>query len=58
MVISVIRKRTSRVLPESYTVSLDDIDSNLIVVKHGHIYYHCDEIKYLNSILRGTSISR
>ena len=53
MVISVIWKRTSCVLPESYTMSLDDMDSNLIVVKYGHVYYLYGEIKYINSILRG-----
>lgn len=54
MVISVIRKRTSCVLPESYTVSLDDMDSNLIVVKYDHIYYHYNETRYKNSILHGS----
>ena len=53
MVISVIRKRTSCVLPESYTTSLDDMNSNSIVVKYDHIYYHYDAIRYMNSILRG-----
>ena len=55
MVISVIRKRTSCVLPENYTMSLGDMDSNLIVVKYDHVYHHYDEIKYMNSILRGVT---
>ena len=58
MVISVIRKRTSCVLPESYTTSWDYMNSNSTVAKYHHIYYHYDEIKYMNSTLRGTSMSR
>ena len=44
MVISVIRKRTSCVLPESYTMSLDDMEGDLIVVKCGHTHYHINEM--------------
>ena len=30
------------------------MDSNLIVVKYDHIYYHYNETKYKNSILHGS----